>query len=86
MNDTLLRVADVNGISTLVINGTLSDGTEAAGDSSSHKRNSIIVGVALGVFDAVLLGIITRTDLQTIGNLNNRLEICRSTGYVASGP
>lgn len=42
LNSTLVQVHDVNGTSTILINGTLPNGTTAAGDSSSGSAPTAI--------------------------------------------
>jgi len=40
LNDTLIRVANVNGTNTLVINGTLPNGTTASGGDVSPSAGT----------------------------------------------
>jgi hypothetical protein len=44
LNSTLIQVNDVNGTSTILINGTLPNGTTAAGDSTSSASSTIRKG------------------------------------------
>lgn len=57
INQTRIRVADVNGTSTLVINGTLANGTTVGGHSSFSKQDGVFVGAGVGAVVSLLVGI-----------------------------
>ncbi|ATZ49613.1 hypothetical protein BCIN_05g00410 [Botrytis cinerea B05.10] len=54
LNKTLVNVADVNGTSTILINGTLPNGTTASGGSDSAAGRTIVEGLGWWVMVATV--------------------------------
>ncbi|MCJ1476371.1 hypothetical protein MMC13_005037 [Lambiella insularis] len=54
LNDTLVRTAVVNGTKTLVVNGTLPNGTDNSGDTSGGQRQTVLEGAGYWVMAAAV--------------------------------
>lgn len=54
LNKTLVNVADVNGTTTILINGTLPNGTTASGGSDSAAGRTVAEGMGWWVMIAMV--------------------------------